>query len=94
MLLRADSETMQRKYSYLVLEYEAVMKELEKHKTDSADMEKCLQERMLFLELANTRLNTKLEGQQYTLDKSVPTADFEILTRKVVIKRLFKCNSN
>lgn len=85
VLLRADAETVQRKYSYLVLEYEAVTREFEKHKSDGADMEKTLQERMLFLELANNRLSTKLEALQSTLDKSIPASDFEILSRKVFI---------
>lgn len=83
VLLRADSETTQRKYSYLVLEYEANKKEADKLKSELNEMERTLKEHIVFLELANSRCNTKLEAQQALLDKSVPARDFEILSRKV-----------
>ena len=83
VLIRADSETIQRKYSYLVLEYEANKKEFDKSKTEHAEMERTLKEYIVYLELANSRNSTKLEAQQTLLDKSVPSHDFEILSRKV-----------
>jgi hypothetical protein len=83
VLLRADSETTQRKYSYLVLEYEANKKEADRAKVESAGMERTLKEHIVYLELANSRSTAKLEAQQALLDKSVAAHDFEILSRKV-----------
>lgn len=81
--MRVDSETTQRKYSYLALEYEAVKKEYDTSKSETAEMERSLKERVVFLELANSRYVTRLEAQQSVLDKSIPSTDFDILTRKV-----------
>ena len=83
VLLRADSKITQRKYSYLVLDYEANKKESDRVKVEFAEMERTLKEHIIFLELANSRSATKLEAQQALLDKSVPSNDFEILSRKV-----------
>jgi hypothetical protein len=66
-----------------VLEYEANKKESDKAKLEVAEMERTLKEHIVYLELANSRYIAKLEAQQALLDKSVPSHDFEILSRKV-----------
>lgn len=84
VLLRCDSETTQRKYSYVVLEYEALKREHEAVSSEMTEMTRNLREHILFLETSNARFGARLEAQQAILDKSVPYADFEMLSTKVL----------